>query len=97
MRISSGLAEINYNSPQTNRIVSEKIFTWPVYNAGKIEKIHGVTRHTESNITYSKPSVEDRIKLLSMSDSNAEMTYTQAGEHRSSRAVAPGSLFDAIV
>ena len=33
MKISSGIAEISLSINQGNRIVSEKAFLWPAYNA----------------------------------------------------------------
>ncbi len=97
MRISSGMAEIGFANPLNNRIASEKFFVWPLYNAGKVENIHGVTRRTESNITYSKPSSEDRDRLLAIMNDNSHREYSPAGTFtRSSLGIQPGSFFDAI-
>ena len=97
MRISSGISEINFNLPLENRIQSERAFIWPVYNAGKVESIHGVTRRTDSNAIYAKPSAEDREKIIMLSSTRAEETYTQRGNRQSRQLLQPGSLFDAVV
>jgi hypothetical protein len=97
MRISTGMAEIGFANPLNNRIASEKFFVWPLYNAGKVENIHGVTRRTESNIAYSKPTPEDRDRLLAMMDDHSQKEYSPAGTLRATTyGIQPGSFFDAI-
>ncbi|HOT46331.1 MAG TPA: hypothetical protein PLM53_10655 [Spirochaetota bacterium] len=97
MRISAGLAEIGFANPLNNRIASEKFFVWPLYNAGKVEDIHGVTRRTESNIAYSKPTPEDHDRLLAMMKDNPQKEYSPAGTLRAAACgIQPGSFFDAI-
>jgi hypothetical protein len=97
MRISSGMAEIGYGNLLSSRIASEKFYIWPLYNSGRVENIHGVTRRTESNITYSKPSSEDRDKLLAAMNDNSLQEYSPAGKyHRRSFGIHPGSFFDAL-
>ena len=96
MRISSGMAEINFGNPP-NRIASEKFYVWPLYNAGRVETIHGVMRRTESNVTYSKPTTEDRDRLLAMMNDNPQKEYSPAGTLRAKTyGIQPGSFFDAI-
>lgn len=96
MRISAGMAEIGFVN-QNAKIASEKFFVWPLYNAGRVENIHGVTRRTESNITYAKPSPEDRDKMLALYKDNSMREYSSAGTFtQTARAIQPGSFFDAI-
>jgi hypothetical protein len=91
------MAEIGYGNVLNSRIASEKFFVWPLYSAGRVEDIHGVTRRTESNITYSKPSPEDRDKLLTLMNDNSLREYSPAGTiKRSATGIQPGSFFDAI-
>ncbi len=97
MMISNGISEIRLHQSGVHRTESERIFVWPLYNAGKVEKIHGVTRHTESNAMYAKPSGDDREKILSMSAHRSEVTYTPRGDQKSHLMLQPGSLFDAVV
>ncbi len=96
MRISSGIAEINLQSYRNSRVESSKTYVWPVYNAGKVEQIRGITRRTESNIVYSKPTVEDADKLYQMATSGSMNEYTSTGTQAIKLGIEPGTLFDAI-
>ncbi len=98
MKISTGMAEISFLRSQNSRITSENFYVWPQYNAGRVDKIQGVIRETESNVIYSKPLPEDREKLLAQAANSAERGYSSTGKmDRSSARLLPGSLFDAIV
>jgi len=96
MRISSGISEIYFHNP-ANDIKSERVFVWPVYNAGRIENIHGITRQTQSNVIYAKPSNEDKEKILTHYSARPEETYTQKGNRQPLQTFQPGTLFDALV
>lgn len=97
MRISTGMAEIGFSGMANNRIASEKFYVWPLYNAGRVENIHGVTRRTESNITYSKPSPEDHDKMLALMKSGSHHEYSPAGiSRKTTSGIQPGSFFDAL-
>ena len=99
MRISSGVAEIGISTVRGNRIIAEKAFIWPVYDAGSVNRIRGVARHTDSNVSYAKPSPEDHIELLRKADRYIELEYTPSGAvaRRNLLAYQPGSFFDALV
>jgi hypothetical protein len=98
MRISSGMAEISFASQPGSRIASEQFYIWPLYNAGRVESIRGVTRRTESNITYSKPTQEDRERIMDLAKERSFNEYSPSGRiGRSQGGLQPGSLFDAIV
>jgi hypothetical protein len=98
MRISTGLAEIGFAGYADNRIASEKFYLWPQYNAGRVNQIRGVTRHTESNVIYSKPLGEDRDKIMELSRDRSGFEYTNTGRaDRHASGIRPGALFDAIV
>jgi hypothetical protein len=98
MKISTGIAEIGFNSSINNRIASETFYVWPQYKAGQIEKIRGVVRRTESNVIYSKPLPEEREKLLAHANDHANHEYSSTGKvNRTYPSLQPGSLFDAIV
>ena len=97
MRISTGMAEISFQNIPGSRIASEQFYVWPLYNAGRVESIHGVTRRTDSNITYTKPSQEDREKIMGLANERSFNEYSSAGRiGRAHGGLQPGSLFDAI-
>ncbi len=98
MRISAGLAEINLSLTSANRIAPEKTYIWPVYDNGKVNSIHGVTRRTESNGVYAKPLPEEHIRLLEELLSAPAAEYTSRGSAGDKRAVVyqPGTFFDAL-
>ena len=96
MRISSGISEIGFNYGSGNRVVSEKFYVWPMYNAGRVEQIHSVAKRTEFNAMYSKPTAEDRQRVFSMYCDNSSFEYTSRGSRERADSAVPGSLFDAI-
>ena len=97
MKISTGISAITLNNFQENKIQSEKLYVWPSYNQGKVEKIQGITKKTDSNVVYSKPFPEDKLKIFEMSSQQKEGMYTQSGTSKVQNNILPGSLFDAIV
>jgi hypothetical protein len=97
MKISAGISEISLPRVQNNRIQSDKIYIWPQYGEGQVQKIRGVIRRTDSNAVYSKPVNEDRDKVLRQYNS-FHREYNSSGtilkKHVNSE---PGMLFDALV
>lgn len=92
------MAEMHFNNIPGMRIASEKFYIWPLYNAGRVESIQGVTRRTESNVIYSKPSQEDRERIMDLAKDRSFNEYSPAGTFsRSHAGLQPGCLFDAIV
>lgn len=92
------MAEMHFNNLPGMRIAAEKFYIWPLYNAGRVESIQGVTRRTESNAIYSKPSQEDRERIMDLAKNRSFNEYSPAGRiGRSNAGLQPGSLFDAIV
>ena len=98
MKISTGIAEIQLSSLQSNRIVSEKAFLWPAYNAGKVTPIHGIMRQTESHATYITPSPEERQRLLGELFNSPAPEYSSRGRVFANRYLSyqPGTFFDAL-
>ncbi len=97
MRISSGMAEIGFAAQGGQRIASERLYVWPLYNAGQVENIHGVARRTESNILYAKPSPEDRNRIMDLAKDRSFSEYSSSGRiGRNGAGLQPGALFDAI-
>ncbi len=97
MRISAGIAEISFTNLQGTRPASDKFFVWPLYNAGRIDSIHGVSRRTESNALYLKPSPEDRERILNIAKNHSENEYSSSGKIGNTPTwVRPGSLFEAL-
>lgn len=82
---------------QNNRVRTDKIYIWPQYGEGKVRKIRGVIRKTDSSGVYSKPVPEDRDKVLNQYNS-FHREYNSSGnilkKHLNSQ---PGMLFDAFV
>lgn len=98
MKISDGLSVINFNSYQSGRVNSERFYVWPVYGEGKVEKIHGVTRRTDSNAVYSKPLPEEHNRLIGLAKNTIEPEYMRNGRIQSRSPIPEhGTFFDAIV
>ena len=98
MNISSGISEISFGAMSGIRPRDEKVYIWPVYGEGRVERVLGVTRRTEGNAIYSKPLPEERAKLLDLIESSSVTRYTQEGRLQGRiSSLQPGSFFDAIV
>jgi hypothetical protein len=98
MNISSGISEINFHSYTKGTSASEKVYIWPAYNNGKVESIHSVLKRTENNAVYTKPSPEERERIMDMIKNSKQYEYSSDGNIARNRFVLqPGSLFDAIV
>ncbi len=82
---------------QNNRVRTDKIYIWPQYGEGKVQKIRGVIRKTGSNAIYSKPVDEDRDKVLRQYGS-FQREYNSSGTILKRHVnPQPGMLFDALV
>lgn len=100
MRISSGLAEITMTpvGSTAGAYKTEKVYLWPVYNAGKVDPVYRVTREIDGQITYTKPTPEERDRLLSMADGfDPTQGYTASGVRKKANPFTPGTFFDAYV
>ena len=73
------MAEIGFAAQGGQRIASERFYVWPLYNAGRVENIHGVARRTESNILYAKPSPEDRNRIMDLAKDRSFSEYSPSG------------------
>ncbi len=95
MRISSGLAEINFNSISRQ----EKIYVWPKYKEEPVDPVKRITRYTESNGYYSKPLDSEKEKILNsyFKDDNATYSANKKTQSNYFGTVRPGTLFDALV
>jgi hypothetical protein len=92
MRISSGMAEINFN-----RLSADKIYVWPQYNAGRVGYIHRISNRNELVGTYYKPSADERERILELVNNPVRNQYSPSGSlSRSLSEIRPGMLFDAI-
>jgi hypothetical protein len=80
------------------RGLTEKAYIWPVYDAGKLDHIHGVTQRTESNGIYAKPLPEEHIRLLQELREAPPAHYSARGLMSDKRLLAytPGTFFDAL-
>ncbi len=97
MKISGGMSEIVLSSAM-GKVRSEKIFIWPRYNSARVYRAQGVAGKTKSNVVYSKPTMEDHFKLLTIARNSHETAYSAAGRIIVKNPSAyPGSFFDALV
>ena len=95
MRISSGMAEI-YSPSQVSG--AQKTWLWPVYDAGKVDPVFRVARETDGKAYYTKPTPEERDRLLSLAAEARSQAYTSTGGIVSSGDIhfRPGTFFDAM-
>lgn len=96
MRISTGISEISFINRSDAASRAEKVYIWPVYGEGRVEKIQAVARRTEGNAIYSKPLPQEREKLLDIMHASS-YRYTENGQKSQTPALPPGTFFDAIV
>ena len=98
MRISTGLAEIY--TPRTDGIEpAQKTYLWPVYNQGKVDPVFRVTREIDGQGYYTKPSPEEKERLLQMMGTKKNVSsYNATGGIALSGDVMfkPGTFFDAM-
>ncbi len=97
MRISDGVSAIVFSPVPNAKSVYEKVYLWPVYNAGRINKVDTVHGRIRSGDRYSIPF--ERNHLLNHSTQNtADREYTSRGrvEIRSTSTSIRGHLFDAL-
>lgn len=93
MNISGGMSEINLAGQSSN---PKKIWTWPAYNQGKINKISKVPARNEHRIIYSNSSSNEKERLLDSSIKNSHVLYNpDGGASIKFGMVPPGSLFNA--
>ncbi len=97
MRISTGISEISFINRFDAAARAEKVYLWPVYGEGRVERIQGVTRRTEGNAIYSKPLPEEREKLLEIMNSAPSFRYAENGFKSATSPLPPGTFFDALV
>ena len=96
MNISGGIAEISFKGYTGNIPAPKKVYLWPNYDAGSVEKIRGVVKRTESNIIYSKPLDDDRDKVLK-NNLESSKQYTSTGNiQKGGLGTYPGMLFEVI-
>lgn len=94
MNISAGIAEISLQGTQG----SSKLYTWPVYNAGKVMPVRPVQGKGEPAGYYRTVDPQTRDELISMRRNQSESTYSAKGTTgNDSLFLPPGSLFDALI
>ncbi|MGL4370259.1 MAG: hypothetical protein ACRCUT_11410 [Spirochaetota bacterium] len=98
MRISTGLAEIY--TPRTDAASpATRTYLWPVYDAGKVDPVFRVTREIDGQGFYTKPTPEEKERLLNMMQSRkTAASYNAAGgiAHAGDHIFKPGTFFDAM-
>ena len=90
MNISNGLSTIN--------TASAKIYTWPKYDAGIINKIDAIDAYKRQTQEIYRATPESEAEAIRNADSNLVQIYNQHAKINTYRtaAVMPGSLFDAF-
>ncbi len=97
MRISSGISEFTMPSRIQQSQQVKKMYVWPVYGEGKVNKIHGITRRISPDIVYAKPVPEDHVKLMGMKESRESLYSSSGGFNvKNTSHLQPGSFFDAL-
>ena len=92
MNISGGISEIKLPGLDRNK----KIWTWPAYNQGKINKISRLQARNDQRIIYSNTSSEEKERLIDSSVKNSHVLYSrEGGASIKFGMVPPGSLFNA--
>lgn len=94
MNISTGMSVINYPALRGNSVESRKLYLWPVYNAGGVEKVHAVRGRTSSPVNIQAVSEEYANQIHKMKESG-EMLYTSQGRAYNSNIISSplGSMF----
>lgn len=97
MNISGGLSVINI--PATSGASqASKVYLWPDYDRGSIEKIQPVTKETPDRIFYTRATDEDTQRIISAVREQKENSYSPTGSYSDKNSlVRPGMLFDAKV
>ncbi|MCP4137838.1 MAG: hypothetical protein GY754_43150 [bacterium] len=96
MKISSGVSEIALQS-MTNATKTDKVYLWPKYTDGKVEKVREVRGRSEDGVFYTKPTEQERERLLSMTKEFSHDEYRGNGSLTQSKAVLkPGTFFNAL-
>jgi hypothetical protein len=96
MNIGNGISEIT--SPGTAAIYgSQKVYLWPVYNAGKVDPVFRVAREIDGHVFYNTTKPEDRPKILADAGKSSIEGYGFNGAKTRALMTPSGSLFDAYV
>ena len=97
MKISTGMSVINLPSLKGNKIESEKIYFWPFYNAGKVNKVDSISRR-EYTPQYVNPLSEESNEKLKGLQDQRDILYTSQGSTYNNPVFHPsGSLFSVLV
>jgi hypothetical protein len=96
MNIGSGLSEIT-SQGSAALYGTQKVYLWPVYNAGKVDPVFRVAREIDGHIYYNKTKPEDRPNILAEAGKSSIDLYGSNGAKTRSLMAPTGSLFDAYV
>jgi hypothetical protein len=94
MNISNGISEINFPGAAYG---TQKVWLWPVYNAGKIDPVFRVSRETDGQKVNNNVPPHDRERVIDETQKRAGQIYSSQGSHIKSLCSPSGSLFDAYV
>jgi hypothetical protein len=93
MNISGGISELNFSSIQG----PQKVYLWPVYNAGVVDPVFKVARETDGQIIKNNVPAKDREKVMDETQRQSGQTYSSKGGKLANMCAPAGSLFDAYV
>jgi len=95
MVLSTGISEINYLSQNKNL---KKVYLWPKYNAGKINKINKITKRSDSNNLHINNPSTDLKKTAHLTNTPFETLYNIKGMSYNTTTMPqkPGSFLDVI-
>lgn len=97
MNISGGMSVINIPAVYGTSKAA-KVYLWPDYARGTVEKIKPLTRETPGNIFYTRASDEDMELIISAVKEQSASAYSSSGKYSEiNPMVRPGLLFDATV
>jgi hypothetical protein len=94
MNISGGISEIGFPGVYG----PQKVYLWPVYNAGVVDPLFKVARDTDGQqIIKNNVPEKDREKVMDETQKLAGQIYSRRGQSMSNLCSPAGSLFDAYV
>jgi predicted class III extradiol MEMO1 family dioxygenase len=95
MKISGGISEVSLNSI-IGSSKPDKIYLWPNYDAGKVERVDKIVERPHADYYYSKPTEAEKYKLLDIMNTNMK-EYSSNGSINKKVILPPGSFFEALV
>jgi hypothetical protein len=97
MNISSSISQVIYQTQLPGKIMLNKAYLWPEYNAGNITRIAPINEKQEQTFNYIKRS------SLELNNDNINNKITKIDQYSSNGSIikvpndyTPGSIFEAL-